>query len=410
MRDAAACDWGRRRQAWITCRSTTSSLCARRPARRGRWRWPPRTAPTSSRPPRSCWRRGRVAAVRVTKETLDADTREFQSVTILSKGEAEAAASRKVGREPRAALRQPAGPLHRPRPRPHRPAAGRLAGPQPRHAVRAAAPARPGREARRRRQRAAARHPEDRRARGAGARHLGARADPQLPEPDRARDRPRAWATAQARRFPTSPRRPSPPPPSALRRRAGGGLPARRRRRRLPGRRRRAGPTRSMRLLDLADAAPAGTAPRARSPSRCWSSRCRRSSSPAPGLIDLLGAHLDLGGQLAAMTRLVGRATPSTRWSRIEPRGRPRRCRRCKAPRRGWPTGWRSRRSPDARAAVGRRILRELMGPRRLRPSDPEGRDRPAARARHGADRRGRPAAAARRACRRPSSPARACW
>ena len=45
---------------------------------------------------------GRVAAVRVTKESLDPDTREFQSISILSKGKTEGAKKKKVveNREP----------------------------------------------------------------------------------------------------------------------------------------------------------------------------------------------------------------------------------------------------------------------------------------------------------------------
>jgi len=45
---------------------------------------------------------GRVAAVRVCKESLDPDTREFRSVSILSKGKTEVARKKKVieNREP----------------------------------------------------------------------------------------------------------------------------------------------------------------------------------------------------------------------------------------------------------------------------------------------------------------------
>ncbi len=65
-------------------------------------------------------------------------------------------------------LRPAVRPLHRPRARPHRPPAGRLPGPPPRHAVRAAAPSRPGREAGSLRHRPAARSAEDRHPRGRG--------------------------------------------------------------------------------------------------------------------------------------------------------------------------------------------------------------------------------------------------
>ncbi len=184
------------RRAWINCRSTTSSSCARRRARRGRWRWPASIARRWSKLAENLMEEKRVAAVRVSKETLDEDTREFQSVVILSKGKPRPGRKRKPveNREPLCVT--PAGSLQRPRPRPHRPAAGRLAEriTTPRRSSCCTGPT--WWEARRRRQRAAARRPEDRRARGAGARHLGARADPQLPGPDRARDHPGAGRRA----------------------------------------------------------------------------------------------------------------------------------------------------------------------------------------------------------------------
>jgi hypothetical protein len=85
------------------------------------------------------------------------------------------------------------------------------------------------------------------------------------------------------------------------------------------------------------------------------------------GLVELLGAGLDLGGQLAAMTRLVASDTVSALIA-VEPglvSSLP-------------PLEGAAMRLADwiiqppfagARAAVGRRILRELRGPRRLRPA-----------------------------------------
>ena len=88
------------------------------------------------------------------------------------------------------------------------------------------------------------------------------------------------------------------------------------------------------------------------------------------GLVELLGGDLDLGGQLAAMTRLAASDVVNA-LSRVEPRvGR------------SIPelTGAAARLADwlvqppfmATRAAVARRVLRELMGPRRLRPSDPK--------------------------------------
>jgi hypothetical protein len=122
------------------------------------------------------------------------------------------------------------------------------------------------------------------------------------------------------------------------------------------------------RLLDLAEAAPTEGVARSfvfevleQPLSEILESRA--------ALVELLGGHLDVGGQLAGMTRLVardtlaslpaidaqlGRALPPlegaaaqlARWMALPP-------------------------FAAVRAAVGRRILRELNGPRRLRPTSP---------------------------------------
>ncbi|HTX49512.1 MAG TPA: hypothetical protein VME40_08995 [Caulobacteraceae bacterium] len=87
------------------------------------------------------------------------------------------------------------------------------------------------------------------------------------------------------------------------------------------------------------------------------------------GLIELLG-DVDLGGQLAAMTRLAAEDTVTT-LSAVEPL-----VGRC-IPALTGPAArlahWLAQPPfADTRAAVARRVLRELMGPRRLRPKSPK--------------------------------------
>jgi hypothetical protein len=123
-----------------------------------------------------------------------------------------------------------------------------------------------------------------------------------------------------------------------------------------------------MRLLDLADAAPQEGAARILAFDVIEQPLSEILESRA-ALVDLLGAHLDLGGQLAGMTRLVA-ADSVAALARVEPR-----VGRALPPLEGAAARlarWMSL-PPfiDARVAVGRRILRELNGPRRLRPTDP---------------------------------------
>jgi len=120
------------------------------------------------------------------------------------------------------------------------------------------------------------------------------------------------------------------------------------------------------RLLDLAGAAPRQAAARQLTFEVLEQPLSEILESRA-GLVELLGAGLDLGGQLAAMTRLVASDTV-TALIAVEPglvHSLP-------------PLEGAAVRLADwiiqppfagARAALGRRILRELMGPRRLRPS-----------------------------------------
>jgi hypothetical protein len=120
-------------------------------------------------------------------------------------------------------------------------------------------------------------------------------------------------------------------------------------------------------LLDLADAAPAGGPARALALATLAQPLAEILGSK-PGLEDILGKGLDLGGNLAAMTRLAAadavdalmRVEPSV--AKVMPPLSPAATRLAK-----WLT------DPaflHVRAAIGARILRELNGPRRLRPGD----------------------------------------
>ena len=123
-----------------------------------------------------------------------------------------------------------------------------------------------------------------------------------------------------------------------------------------------------MRLLDLAAAAPREAAAR-RIAFEVLEQPLSEILESRAGLVELLGPDLDLGGQLAAMTQLVA-ADAVAALVRVEPQ-----VAKSLPPLEGAAarlSEWLSQ-PPFAatRAAVGRRILRELMGPRRLRPSNP---------------------------------------
>jgi hypothetical protein len=124
-----------------------------------------------------------------------------------------------------------------------------------------------------------------------------------------------------------------------------------------------------MRLLDLADSAPADGSAQRRAFQVLEQPLSEILESRA-ALVELLGANLDLGGQLAAMTQLIAHDT-IVALAAIEPQ-----VARSLPPLEGAASrlsNWLSKASfAGARAAVGRRIIRELMGPRRLRPADPE--------------------------------------
>jgi len=121
------------------------------------------------------------------------------------------------------------------------------------------------------------------------------------------------------------------------------------------------------RLLDLADAAPA------KGPGRhlalaTLAQPLAEILGSKPGLEDILGKGLDLGGNLAAMTRLAAadsvdalmKAEPGV--AKVMPPLSPAAQRLAK-----WLT---DDALTNVRAAIGARILRELNGPRRLRPGD----------------------------------------
>ena len=123
-------------------------------------------------------------------------------------------------------------------------------------------------------------------------------------------------------------------------------------------------------LLDLADAAPPPGAARALALSVLAQPLAEIVGSKR-GLDDILGGGLDLGGSLAAMSRLAA-AEIVDKLVEIEA-----------SVAKIMPTlSERAQRLAlwlgtedfvGARAAIGQRILRELSGPRRLRPSDPAG-------------------------------------
>src|SRR5215472_10714742 len=122
-------------------------------------------------------------------------------------------------------------------------------------------------------------------------------------------------------------------------------------------------------LLDLADAAPGEPGPARALAFHVLEQPLSEILGARAGLAELLGEGLDLGGQLAAMTRLVaGDAVAAL--TAVEPKfGR-------SLPPLAGPAArlaaWLAQPPFEAsRAAVARRILRELIGPRRLRPASP---------------------------------------
>ncbi len=122
-------------------------------------------------------------------------------------------------------------------------------------------------------------------------------------------------------------------------------------------------------LLDLADAAP--TNPQARAQAlQVLEQPLTEILGSRAGLADLLGADLDLGSQLAAMTRLAG-ADAVEALIGIEPS-----VAKVMPPIDGAAArlaNWLGGPNFEAcRAAIAQRVLRELTGPRRLKPGDAE--------------------------------------
>ena len=121
------------------------------------------------------------------------------------------------------------------------------------------------------------------------------------------------------------------------------------------------------RLLDLADAAPAKGPARGLALATLAQPLAEILGSK-PGLEDILGKGLDMGGNLAAMTRLAAaesvaalmKAEPSV--AKVMPPLSPAAQRLA-----GWLT---DEAFTHVREAISHRILRELNGPRRLRPGD----------------------------------------
>ena len=124
------------------------------------------------------------------------------------------------------------------------------------------------------------------------------------------------------------------------------------------------------RLLDLADASPAQGPGRNLAISTLEQPLAEILGSK-PGLDDILGRGMDLGGAVAAMTRLAASDAVSA-LIRMEPQVA--RVMPALSPGAQRLAAWLGKADfADVRAALGRRILRELNGPRRLRPADAAG-------------------------------------
>lgn len=122
-------------------------------------------------------------------------------------------------------------------------------------------------------------------------------------------------------------------------------------------------------LLDLADSAPMNPEARDVALTVIEQPLAEILGSKA-GLMDLLGPDLDLGGQLAAMTRLAGADSVEAligieaSVARVMPPLNPAAARLA-----NWLAG---PHFESCRSAVAKRVLRELTGPRRLKPGEAE--------------------------------------
>lgn len=124
------------------------------------------------------------------------------------------------------------------------------------------------------------------------------------------------------------------------------------------------------RLLDLADSAPTALGPRNLA-FQVLEVPLAEILGSRHGMAEILGADLDLGGSLAAMTRLAAADTVDALAAAEPSVGR-------MLPVLGGPAArlanWlEGGKFKSVRSALGQRVLRELTSPRRLRPSDPEG-------------------------------------
>lgn len=123
-------------------------------------------------------------------------------------------------------------------------------------------------------------------------------------------------------------------------------------------------------ILDLAEVAPDAGRPRALA-FQVLEQPLSEMLGSRGGLADLLGPNLDLGASIAALTRLAAGPEVSalSRFdANIEKQIPPLDGHAARL------AGWLEREAFEGvRAAIGRRILAELTGPRRLRPDDPEG-------------------------------------
>lgn len=123
-------------------------------------------------------------------------------------------------------------------------------------------------------------------------------------------------------------------------------------------------------LLDMADAAPK-TGPGRSGALHTLMQPLAEILEAKPGIEELLGSPEDLGGRLAAMTRLAAHQMVE-RLIRVEPsvgKVMP-----ALSPLATRLADWLAHDAfQDVRAALGRRVLRELNGPRRLKPGDAGG-------------------------------------
>jgi hypothetical protein len=121
-------------------------------------------------------------------------------------------------------------------------------------------------------------------------------------------------------------------------------------------------------LLDLADAAPEAPALR-KLAFEVLEQPLAEILESRPGMVDLLGPELDLGGRLAAMTRLAA-ADAAAKLVAMEP-AIARTLPELTGPAKRLAAWLEEPNFASVRGAIGRRILRELQGPRRLRPTSP---------------------------------------